>query len=82
MVEKVLFPLRDFAKFIVILKKHSVSSIKTKFFFSDSSKRWHISSSLFDLEEEVTQGETLNEALFNAAEVLTLVMEHHLEQEI
>ena len=34
-----------------------------------------------DLEEAMTQGETLDEALFNAAEVLTLVMEHRLEQE-
>ncbi len=34
-----------------------------------------------DLDEAMTQGETLEEALFNAAEVLTLVMEHRLEQE-
>jgi antitoxin HicB len=34
-----------------------------------------------DLEEAMTQGKTLDEALFNAAEVLTLVMEHRLEQE-
>ncbi|MGR0482339.1 MAG: type II toxin-antitoxin system HicB family antitoxin [Candidatus Electronema sp. V4] len=34
-----------------------------------------------DLEEAVTQGETLDEALFNAAEVLTLVMEYRIEQE-
>ncbi len=34
-----------------------------------------------DLEEGITQGETLEEALFNASEVLTLVLEHRIEEE-
>lgn len=34
-----------------------------------------------NFEEALTQGETLDEALFNASEVLSLVIEHRLEQE-
>lgn len=37
--------------------------------------------SFLDIDEALTQGMTLDEALFNAAEVLTLVIEHRLEQE-
>jgi len=33
-----------------------------------------------DIEEAVTQGETLEEALFNASEVLTLTMEYRLDE--
>jgi antitoxin HicB len=34
-----------------------------------------------DIEEAMTQGETMEEALFNASEVLTLTMEYRLDQE-
>lgn len=34
-----------------------------------------------DLPEAVTQGDTLEEALANAVEVLSLVLDHYLEQE-
>jgi antitoxin HicB len=33
-----------------------------------------------DIEEAITQGETLEEALFNASEVLTLALDHRLER--
>ncbi len=33
-----------------------------------------------DIEEAITQGETMEEALFNAAEVLSLVLEHRLDE--
>ena len=35
-----------------------------------------------DIEEAFTQGDTLDECLFNAAEVLTLVLEHRLEEKL
>ncbi len=35
-----------------------------------------------DLEEAFTQGETMEEALFNAAEVLSLVLEHRVDENI
>ncbi len=34
-----------------------------------------------DIEEAMTQGETIEEALFNASEVLTLTMEYRLDEE-
>ena len=34
-----------------------------------------------DIEEAITQGETIEEALFNASEVLTLTMEYRLDEE-
>ena len=34
-----------------------------------------------DIEEAMTQGETIEEALFNAFEVLTLTMEYRLDEE-
>jgi antitoxin HicB len=34
-----------------------------------------------DIKEAMTQGETLEEALFNASEVLTLALDHRLERE-
>jgi antitoxin HicB len=37
--------------------------------------------SFLDIEEAMTQGETMEEALFNASEVLTLTMEYRLDQE-
>ena len=33
-----------------------------------------------DIEEAVTQGDTLEEALFNASEVLTLTLEYRLDE--
>jgi len=33
-----------------------------------------------DIEEAVTQGETIDECLFNAAEVLSLVLDHRIAQ--
>ncbi len=35
-----------------------------------------------DLDEAITEGETLDEALFNAAEVLTLTLEGRMEEEL
>ena len=35
-----------------------------------------------DLEEAITEGETLKEALFNASEVLTLTLEGRMEEEM
>ena len=35
-----------------------------------------------DIEEAFTQGDTLDECLFNATEVLTLVLEHRLEEKL
>ena len=37
--------------------------------------------SFSDIEEAITQGETMEEALFNASEVLTLTMEYRLDEE-
>jgi antitoxin HicB len=34
-----------------------------------------------DMEEAMTQGETMDEALFNASEVLTLTIEYRLDEE-
>jgi len=34
-----------------------------------------------DIEEAITQGETVEEALFNASEVLTLALDHRLERD-
>ena len=34
-----------------------------------------------DIEEAMTQGETMDEALFNASEVLTLTMEYRLDKD-
>ena len=34
-----------------------------------------------DIDEAMTQGETLEEALFNASEVLTLTMEYRLDED-
>lgn len=34
-----------------------------------------------DIEEAMTQGETMEEALFNASEVLTLTMEYRLDED-
>ena len=34
-----------------------------------------------DIEEAMTQGETMEEALFNASEVLTLTMEYRIDEE-
>ena len=34
-----------------------------------------------DIEEAMTQGETIEEAIFNASEVLTLTMEYRLDEE-
>lgn len=37
--------------------------------------------SFLDIEEAMTQGETMEEALFNASEVLTLSLEYRLDEE-
>lgn len=37
--------------------------------------------SFSDIEEAITQGETMEEALFNASEVLTLTIEYRLDEE-
>ncbi|HVT17982.1 MAG TPA: type II toxin-antitoxin system HicB family antitoxin [Thermoanaerobaculia bacterium] len=34
-----------------------------------------------DIEEAITQGETIEEALFNASEVLSLALDHRLERD-
>ena len=46
----------------------------------DESKRYFVSFP--DLPEAITEGETLEEALFNASEVLTLTLEGRIDEKI
>jgi antitoxin HicB len=52
----------------------------TKIKFSKSDQRYLVS--FYDLEEAITEGETLQEALLNAAEVLTLTLAGRLDEEM
>lgn len=46
----------------------------------DKSKRYFVSFP--DLEEAITEGETLEEALFNAQEALTLTLEARMDEDL
>ena len=51
-------------------------SYPAKITFSKNDKRYFVE--FYDLAEAITEGETLEEAVFNASEVLTLTLESRI----
>jgi antitoxin HicB len=51
-----------------------------KITFDKTDQRYLVE--FYDFEEAITEGETLEEALFNAAEVLTLTLEGRLDEQL
>jgi len=49
-----------------------------KFTYNKKDKRYFVK--FYDLEEAITEGDSLEETLFNAAEVLTLTLEGRLDE--